>query len=390
MRILYIYLCLSIVGLVTASPPANALLGGAKCDKCVVSAIKEHKQEMINQFSQLKEHLTKLVKSLRQSIAQVEKDSLRVQGDIDFMLPSGGCSTGTAASAAGGARDRVESYLRAFNHLQRDEQDGTAAAVAMYDHQVEHYCAPEDEGIRGCTEASDRPNAQFMLETLLNGSGIGNDVTPQELNSYQPEILSFDNQRITDARRYIENTIDPYPLGDIPPDLHNTPQGRALWIRQKLYESELDTARHSMNHALALRVPSAALRGWLEEVWQESKSDEHLEALLAELPDNISYLELLKTEVDRRYASPQWYAGISANPPAAVLRELAFMQVFQLNMDYLRLRQGERVEMLLAQLVTADADTKRDELQAERSAAEQLVKPTNTAPAGDSSDEETP
>lgn len=372
------------------SVPAAALLGGGSCDKCVVAAIEAHKVEMVLQFSQLKAHLTeefgllkehisREVKTLRQSIAQVEKDSLRVQGDIDFMLPSGGCETGTAGSAAGASRDRVESYARAYNHLRRDEADGTAAAVAMVDQQRTHYCAPEDKDLRGCTEASARPNAQFMLETLLNGSGLGDEVTAQELNSYLPEVLSFDEQRITDARRYIENAIDPYPLGDLPPALQGTPQGTAFWIRKKLYEGQLDTARHSLNQALALRTPSAALRGWLQDVWFESKTDEHRDALLDELPDHISYLELLKTEIDRRYASPQWYAGIASNPPAAVLRELAFMEALQLNLDFIRLRQNERVEMLLARLVTDSAQESRAVLQAEMAAAAQLVSPVATS-----------
>ena len=372
------------------SVPAVALLGGGSCDQCVVAAIEAHKVEMVLQFSKLKAHLTeefsllkehisREVKTLRQSMAQVEKDSLRVQGDMDFILPSGGCETGTAAAAAGASRDRVESYTRAYNHLRREEKDGTAAAVALYEQHIADYCAPEDQGLRGCGEPSERPNAQFMLETLLNGSGLGDDVRAQEINSYLPEVLSFDTQRLSDARRYIDNSIDPYPLGDLPTELQNTPQGTAFWMRKKLYESELDSARHSLNHALALRTPSAALRGWLEDVWAESKSDEHVKELLDALPENISYLELLKTEIDRRYASPQWYAGIASNPPAALLRELAFMEALQLNLDFMRLRQGERMELLLARLVTNAAQASRADLQAEVVASAKVVSPDTTS-----------
>lgn len=373
------------------SPPAHALLGGGSCDKCVVSAIQEHKHEMVQQFSALKRHLTdefqalkqhisREVKTLRQSMAQVETDSLRVRQDIDFMLPSGGCETATAGSVAGAARDRVESYQRAFNHLRRAEADGTATAVAMVEQHIEEYCAPQDQGMRGCTDPSDRPNAQFMLETLLSGSGIGDAVDVREINGYLPEVLTFDDQRLTDARRFIDNAVDPYPLNDVPPDLRDTPQGTALWIRKKLYQSKLDFARNSLNHALALRTPSAGLRGWLADVWAESKTDEHVDELLDELPENISYLELLKAEVDRRYASPTWYAGIAANPPAAVLREIAWMDALRLNLEFQRLRQGERIELLLARLVLDSAErTDRDTLQAELTGAERVVSPDRTS-----------
>ena len=106
-----------------------------------------------------------------------------------------------------------------------------------------------------------------------------------------------------------------------------------MCIRDRLLEGRLSASRYSMNHALAWRMPAAALKGWLLQVWQESKASEHLAELVAALPENISYLELLKTEVDRRFASPTWYAGIAGNNEAAVLREIAYMQALGLNLN---------------------------------------------------------
>lgn len=96
----------AIVGL-TVTPMARA-----DCDGCVVAAIHELKVEMIRQFAELKNHLSAEIKTLRQSGAQVEKDSLRARQDIGFMLPTGGCESATAAAAAGPARDRAEAYLQ--------------------------------------------------------------------------------------------------------------------------------------------------------------------------------------------------------------------------------------------------------------------------------------
>ena len=96
--------------------------------------------------------------------------------------------------------------------------------------------------------------------------------------------------------------------------------------------------------------------------------------LTATLPEDISYLEMLKTEVDRRYASPLWYAGIAGDNGDAVLRELAYMQALSLNLSYLQLRQGERIEGLLARLNVGDARREREALQEERAAALNLQK----------------
>ena len=371
--------------LVAAVGFAMAPVARADCDGCVVAAIQELKGEMVRQFAELKSHLSAEIKTLRQSGAQVEKDSLRAQQDIGFMLPTGGCESATAAAAAGPARDRAEAYLRAFNHLRRPEKTGTAASQAMVEAYLANYCAPEDVGVRGCSRASVRPNAPFLAETLLSGSGVGSAPDSTRPNSYLPEVLSFNPDRVLDARRFIDNLVDPYPLDDLPKDLQGTPQGMAFWMRKKVYEGRLSVARHALNHALALRVPSAALRGWLEWVWRESKADEHLAALQAQLPEQISYAELLKTEVDRRYASPSWYAGIAGSPEAAVLRELAYMAALQLNLTYLRFRQGERLELLLAEQVATGADAhQRGPLLAELAAANRLVNPGSTGATGHS------
>ncbi|MEE4376965.1 MAG: hypothetical protein V2J55_05555 [Candidatus Competibacteraceae bacterium] len=344
------------------------------CDMCVVRAVNAHRMAMVQEFAKLREHISSEIKTVRQSIAQVEKDSLRAQADVGYQLPAGGCETATAGAGAGPARDRAEAYLRAFNHIRREERTGTAASEAMFDAHIEHYCNEEDIGSRGCEQAGERPDAQFQTETLLSGSGLGDDADPAKPNTFLPEVLSFDDDRITDARRYIDNAVNPFPIDDVDEALRETAQGRAFWLHRKLYEGRLSASRYSYNHALALRVPAAALKGWLLAVWEESKADEHLDDLIATLPDNISYMELLKTEVDRRYASPNWYAGIAGNHAAANLRELAYMQALALNLSYLRLRQGERIELLLARQNVGDAhELERTLTQEARAATTNLV-----------------
>ncbi len=360
----------SIGFLITPAPAAVAA-----CDGCVVAAVNAHKEEMIKQFGELKKLLGEQFKTVRQSIAQVEKDSMRAQADIGFMLPSRSCETATAGAAAGPARDRAESYHRAFNHLRRPELTGAAAGAAMVKAQVESYCNAEDVGSHGCTQASRRPDAQFQTETLFSGSGLGDKAEPTQPGTFLPEVLSFDDDQITDARRFIDNATDPYPIDDLPKELRETPQGKMVWLRRKLYEGRLSASRYSMNYALAWRVPAAALKGWLLAVWQESKAAEHQDELIAALPENISYLELLKTEVDRRFAAPTWYAGVAGNNQAANVRELAYMGALALNFQYLQLRQGERIEHLLARVNIGDAHlNERKALQEERVAAVNLVK----------------
>jgi len=366
------------VGLLAPSSPARAA-----CDGCVVAAVNAHKAEMVRQFTELKKFLGAQFKTVRQSIAQVEKDSLRARADLAHRPPARACETATAGAAAGPARDRAEAYHRAFNHLRRPERTGAAAGAAMVEAQVEHYCNAEDVGSRGCTQASQRPDAPFQTETLYSGSGLGDRADATQPNTFLPEVLSFDDDRIADARRFIDNAADPYPTDDVPEALRETPQGKTFWIRRKLYEGRLSASRYSLNHALAWRVPAAALKGWLLQVWRESKAAEHKDELIAALPEHLSYLEMLKTLVDSRFAMPTWYAGVAGNNEAANLRELAYMGALALNLQYLQLRQGERIEHLLARANLGDAHrNERKALQEERAAAINLVKPATTTAGG--------
>ena len=116
-------IAIGATGLLAPPSPARA-----DCDGCVVAAVNAHKEEMIRQFTLLKNLLLEQFKTVRQSIAQVEKDSLRARADLAFRPPARACETATAGGAAGPARDRAEAYHRALNHLRRAERTGVPAA----------------------------------------------------------------------------------------------------------------------------------------------------------------------------------------------------------------------------------------------------------------------
>ena len=273
--------------------PARAFVPAwAVCDGCVVAAINAHKAEMIRQFSDLKTFLAEQFKTLRQSIAQVEKDSLRAQADIAYRPPARACETATAGAAVGPARDRAEAYHRAFNHLRRPERTGAAAARRWSRPRSRVIATPRTWARAAALRPAGGPTRSFRRKPSTRGRAWATGPKRPSPTPSCPEVLSFDDDRITDARRFIDNAADPYPTDDLPKALRETPQGKRFWLRRKLYEGRLSASRYSLNHALAWRAPAAALKGWLLAVWQESKAAEHQDELIAALPENISYLEL--------------------------------------------------------------------------------------------------
>lgn len=200
------------------------------------------------------------------------------------MLPTGGLRNGYCRRRRRSSPRPDRSLLWAFNHLappgknrHGGQPDDGGHLSGRLLHPRRHWGARLYAGQHPTQLPLSRGNPAVRLR------GVGSAPDPTRPNSHSPQtFLSFNPiGRWTPGDSSI---TDPYPLDDLPPDLQGTPQGMAFWMRKKVYEGQLSVARYVLNHALALRVPAAALRGWLEQVWQEAKADEHQAAVLAELP----------------------------------------------------------------------------------------------------------
>ena len=246
------------------------------------------------------------------------------------------------------------------------------------------HCNAEDVGSHGCTQASPRPDAPFQTETLLSGSGLGDHAEATQPGTFLPEVLSFDDERITDARRFIDNAVDPYPLDDLPQNC-GKPQGQTYWIRRKLYEGRLAAARYSLESRPGLADAGGGAERLAAPNLARVRHD-HRDALIATLPEHISYLEMLKTLVDSRFAQPTWYAGTPATTKRPICANSATMQAPALHFQY-QLRWGERIEYLLARATLSDAQPARHALargtrRRDQSGESHTTRTTGTADPG--------
>ena len=166
---------------------------------------------MMSQFKQLKEEIASGLKTVRQSIAQVERIPLRAQADISHRLPARGCETATAGRQPG--RRGIAPSPITGRSTTSGARNGPARRPAprWSRPRWNPYCNAEDVGSHGCTQTSPRPDAPFQTETLLSGSGLGDHAEATQPGTFLPEVLSFDDGRITDARRFIDNGSIPIP-----------------------------------------------------------------------------------------------------------------------------------------------------------------------------------
>jgi len=80
----------------------------------------------------------------------------------------------------------------------------------------------------------------------------------------------------------------------------------------------------------------------------------HMYSLRKPSPDlgDQSPFELMENEANRRFTDPAWIASLSSTPETGVLRELAIMDSYKIYLEFQRYKQAERLEALLAAMLS--------------------------------------
>lgn len=107
-------------------------------------------------------------------------------------------------------------------------------------------------------------------------------------------------------------------------------------IRQAM----INVARNSLNEMMALRMPIQRIPENMRDGATQSKS----------------IMEIMERESTRRFMDTtqnvEWYNAVDESSEKALLKEMLHMEAFRLWMDYYKYRQNERIEALLAVLVS--------------------------------------
>lgn len=139
-------------------------------------------------------------------------------------------------------------------------------------------------------------------------------------------------------QRLVRNLSIPQPGFVTPPDT-SSPQAAIKSNLQNAEaftkESALSVAQYSWMNMYAMRQPTQTMPNSQTQV---------------------SLMDLMEAEATGRYTDPTWYKNTALASPEAVTRELLYMEAFRNWMLYEQYRQGERIEALLATLVTSQAD----------------------------------
>jgi len=133
-------------------------------------------------------------------------------------------------------------------------------------------------------------------------------------------------------------------------NVSDLPGPRLEELRRRLNQvAQSSVAMYSFSNMLSARLPqqfAPFVSGYQAQGTPPAKLDK-------------SFMEVLQDESSRRFTDPNWAAQMLQAPDSALLRELAQMESFRLYMDFARYQQMERVEALLATLLSTQLSALR-------------------------------
>jgi len=187
-------------------------------------------------------------------------------------------------------------------------------------------------------------DADKNVKTLL--SGAGNDGV--DILTYTPEQVDAALAFITNVK---EGSLTPRRLNQSESE---TPAGRIYNAKLIEYDAIKSASSYSLDSILASRMPAPSSELWVKYMMQSANGDsgEKIKDMLSKIKshtgsDKISPADILRVEILRRSANPQWMLDIQkASSDTMLLRELVIMQALSLQMQYEKLRRDEAASVL--------------------------------------------
>ncbi len=285
-----------------------------------------------------------------------QKEALEVVSRT-AQLPNG-CISATMAShiapaqAAKSGYEVIESHRMAAASLSSNTVNSDLASI--FDNHYRSFAGAQDVQLRRAkAESNFAPNGDISFSTLIHGA-------QQAVNAFIPggstyANLTFNDNQIHAARRYIDNAFNPINTPNLTNGELNTGVGRAYHAYQLAEAARLSLSTTAAGEILAASTPVVGLGTAASSQWQKIAPD--YARKLGNRQD-ISWRELMMLETTRRYSSPDWYVLMaSLDHPMQVQKEIALMQAAQLYMQAQLYRQNETMIGLLAGINTSTTKT---------------------------------
>lgn len=323
-------------GAVAAGATVSSAISGATTS--VVNMLIQIDDNIAAGFGKLYTELAKQTASERtiqegvvQAQTQIYLEGKRAEAEVAMKVSPRACYELQAADAIAKSENSYNAAVQSVTSRLTDRTlytPNAAAAVSQIFRDHAQFCSDQDVRLGRCNRAApkDVQNADIRADNLLARDAFGSDA-----------------QR-TGAETFIRNVVNPMPTQMLPKGWEGTEAGRTFVAGQMVEQARNNVAAQSFAHMLASRdvQPGLGTQAGLNK-------------------PNVSRRELVRSQADGRFLSPQWYTMLAGFNDTNLLREMNKQMAFSLWMDYQALEQNERIEALLA--TDLAASVKRDSEQ---------------------------
>lgn len=325
-------------GAISAGATVTAAVSAA--GSSIVALLTQIDLTISNGFGKMYSEMSKQTASARvMEQGRIEADysnyvnEKRADIQQDFALSPRACyekqASNAVAEASNSVAGAVQTLNRDFSALTLHTPNTAAAVNKIYADHASKYCSAQDAKLGRCSSAAsaDLQNADVRVDNLLRPDR--NVLTPEQYDA---------------AVKFMRNTVNPIPTQQIPAGWEKTEQGKAFVAAQLVEQARSSVASNSFSQMIAMRQVQPGLG-----------SSAGLNTA------DVSMLQLVKSQVDGRFLSKDWYAMIAGLGDANLLREQNKMQALDLWLALQQYQQGERIEALLATDLAASVKRDSDE-----------------------------
>ncbi len=252
---------------------------------------------------------------------QKAADSFSVPDSVCADSASGGMYQVAEAAAGGGGslRDGVTpandtAIDRAVNSPAVDPSSDSRRAAAIHAKFCDSVDFSAYGGTKLCPAVSQMPGGDKRMDSLVDGAGQ---------NGKDPD-LTFSPEQVDAARMYVQNSIDRSVGRDLGKGEAMTPKGIEYTGLRTQYEAILDAAGFPQRQAIADRTANPATKGLLDDALQAPSAAAYYNATASKYAKQVgyvSYAELERFEVGRRYANTDYQADLQAMSGDNLVRE---------------------------------------------------------------------
>lgn len=165
-----------------------------------------------------------------------------------------------------------------------------------------------------------------------------------------PETGVIPQADVKDAEGMAQLSLNPFPSPKIPDGMKSSANGRDAQVRQRVKSSRLAVPQDTKNSNIAYSAPIVEMGDIIKSMQAAmGAGGGQLEGLTAD--GKTSMNAFFNTLVNSRFASPNWYEQTATKNEVFLLRELTYMQAFQLELMRRSLEQQMRMSDMVATMI---------------------------------------